>query len=240
MNIEKYADGITLYQPEKWNKKTKIKGILFDMDGLILDTEKLYTRFWMEAANALGYPMTREQALGMRSLSREFGAAKLQSYFERPINYEEVRLKRIELMDAFIEKEGVETKAGVQELMSYLKENGIKTAIATSSPLERTEKYLVSVGLADAFDKLISGYMVKKGKPEPDIYQLAAAELGLAPQECMALEDSPSGILSASRAGCFPVMVPDQDEPTEETQKLMFAKADRLDRVINLLDWFEV
>ena len=239
MNMEKFAEGLILYQPEKWNKKTKIKGILFDMDGLILDTEKLYTRFWMEAANALGYPMTREQALGMRSLSRQFGAAKLQSYFDRPIDYEEVRIKRIELMNAFIEKEGVEAKAGVFELMAYLKENGIKTAIATSSPLERTEKYLASVGLADAFDKLVSGYMVKKGKPEPDIYQFAAKELGLEPGECLALEDSPSGIMSASRAGCFPVMIPDQDEPTEETKPLLFAKAEHLDRVINLLGWFE-
>lgn len=239
MNIEKIAAGVTIYNSEKWNKKAQIKGLLFDMDGLILDTEKLYTRFWMEAANALGYPMTREQALGMRSLSREFGAAKLQSYFDKPVNYEEVKQKRIELMDAFIEEEGVEAKAGVQELMAYLKENGIKAAIATSSPLERTEKYLQSVGLKDAFDKLISGYMVKKGKPEPDIYQLAAAELGLAPQECLALEDSPSGILSASRAGCFPVMIPDQDQPAAETEELLFAKADRLDQVISLLRWFE-
>lgn len=239
MNIEKIAAGVTIYNSEKWNKKEQIKGLLFDMDGLILDTEKLYTRFWMEAANALGYPMTREQALGMRSLSREFGAAKLQSYFDKPVSYEEVKQKRIELMDAFIKKEGVEAKAGVQELMAYLKENGIKAAIATSSPLERTEKYLQSVGLKDAFDKLISGYMVKKGKPEPDIYQLAAAELGLAPQECLALEDSPSGILSASRAGCFPVMIPDQDQPAAETEELLFAKADRLDQVISLLRWFE-
>lgn len=239
MNIEKITDGVTIYQPEKWNRKAQIKGLLFDMDGLILDTEKLYTRFWQEAANALGYPMTREQALGMRSLSREFGAAKLESYFDEPVSYEEVRAKRIELMNAFIEKEGVEAKAGVQELMAYLKENGIKTAIATSSPLDRTEAYLKSVGLGNAFDKLISGYMVKKGKPEPDIYQLAAAELGLAPQECLALEDSPSGLLSASRAGCFPVMIPDQDQPAEETERLLFAKADRLDKVIGLLEWFE-
>ena len=239
MNKEKYADGITIYQPQKWNKRTQIKGLLFDMDGLILDTEKLYTRFWMEAANVLGYPMTREQALGMRSLSREFGAAKLQSYFDRPIDYEQVRLKRVELMNAFIEKEGVETKAGVHELLAYLKENGIKAAIATSSPLERTEKYLAFVGLADAFDKVISGYMVKKGKPEPDIYELAAAELGLEACECLALEDSPSGILSANRAGCFPVMIPDQDQPAKETEKILFAKVDRLDQVVELLGWFE-
>lgn len=239
MNIEKIVDGVTIYQPEKWNKKARIKGLLFDMDGLILDTEKLYTRFWQEAANALGYPMTKEQALGMRSLSREFGAAKLQSYFDKTVSYEEVRLKRIELMNAYIEKEGVEAKTGVQELMSYLKENRIKAAIVTSSPLDRTEKYLESVGLEGAFDKLISGYMVKKGKPEPDIYQLAASELGLEPQECLALEDSPSGILSASRAGCFPVMIPDQDQPTEETEQLLFAKADSLALVSGLLQWFE-
>ena len=238
MEIEKVTEGVKVYEPGKWDKKTRIKGFLFDMDGLILDTEKLYTRFWQEAANALGYSMTREQALGLRSLNSEFGAAKLQSYFDKPIDYEQVRLKRIVLMSAFIEKEGVETKAGVQELMAYLRENGIKTAIATSSPVERAEKYLSSVGLMDAFDKLISGYMVEKGKPEPDIYLLAAKELGLAPQECFALEDSPAGILSASRAGCFPVMIPDQDQPEEETQQILFAKADRLDQVIELMGWF--
>ncbi len=239
MDMEKVTDRITIYQPEKWNRHTQIKGLLFDMDGLILDTEVLYTRFWQEAANALGYPMTKEQALGMRSLSKAFGAEKLQSYFDKPIDYEQVRAKRIELMNAFIEKEGVRAKPGVRELMIYLKEQGIRTAIATSSPLERTEKYLKSVGLENAFDKLISGCMVKKGKPEPDIYLLAASELGLKPQECLALEDSPSGLLSASRAGCFPVMIPDQDEPTKELEEFIFAKVDRLDFVVDLLRWFE-
>jgi len=142
-------------------------------------------------------------------------------------------------MNAFIEKEGVETKTGIRELLAFLKEKGIKTAIATSSPIERTEKYLAAVGLTDAFDKLISGYMVKKGKPEPDIYELAAKELGLTPQECLAIEDSPSGLLSANRAGCYPVMIPDQDLPTPETEALLFAKADSLEKVIFLLKWLE-
>lgn len=239
MNIEQIEEGVLIYDLAKWGKDIRIKGILFDMDGVILDTEKLYTRFWQEAANALGYPMTKEQAMGLRSLNREFGAAKMQSYFDVPVNYEEVRNKRIELMNAFIEKEGVELKAGIKELLSYLKENGIKTAIATSSPIERTEKYLAAVGLTGAFDKLISGYMVKKGKPEPDIYELAAKEIGLTPQECLAIEDSPSGLLSASRAGCYPVMVPDQDIPTPETEALLFAKADSLEKIVFLLKWLE-
>ena len=239
MNIEQITDGVLVYDLPKWEKDIHIKGILFDMDGVILDTEKLYTRFWQEAANALGYPMTKEQAMGLRSLNREFGAAKMQSYFDVPVNYEEVRNKRIELMNAFIEKEGVELKPGIKELLSYLKEKGIKTAIATSSPIERTEKYLASVGLTGAFDKLISGYMVQKGKPEPDIYELAAKEIGLTPQECLAIEDSPSGLLSANRAGCYPVMIPDQDMPTPETKALLFAKADSLEKIVFLLKWLE-
>ena len=239
INKDRIADGVTLYNLQKWNTNTSIKGLLFDMDGLILDTEKLYTRFWQEAAIALGYPMTREQALGLRSLSRKYGEAKLKSYFGEGVNYEKMRQKRIELMKVFIEKAGVETKAGVLELMCYLKENGYKTAIATSSPLERAQEYLSSVGLENAFDIIISGDMVQKGKPEPEIYQLAADKLGLEPCVCLALEDSPSGILSANRAGCFPIMIPDQDQPTQETEELLFAKADSLDLVVHILKWFE-
>lgn len=212
-----------------------IKGILFDMDGLVLDTEKLYTRFWQEAAKELGYPMTREQALGMRSLNRGAGLAKLQSYFGPEADYERIRQKRIQLMDAYIEQEGVEVKPGIHTLLSFLKEKGIKTAIATSSPLDRTIAYLSFVGLENSFDELVSGYMVEHGKPEPDIYRYAAKKLGLKPSECMVLEDSPAGLLAAKRAGCLPVMIPDQDEPEEETKKLLYAQAENLAAVIDLL-----
>jgi HAD superfamily hydrolase (TIGR01509 family) len=215
--------------------KDIIAAVLFDMDGLVLDTEKLYTRFWQEAANALGYPMTREQALGMRSLNRGAGLAKMQSYFGPAVDYDLIRNKRIELMDAFVEQEGVTLKPGIHELLAFLKERGIKTAIATSSPIERTMLYLGSVGLQCSFDELVSGYMVEKGKPEPDIYLYAAEKLGVSPCNCMVLEDSPAGIVAAYRAGCLPVMIPDQDEPEEETEKLLYAKAESLTKVISLL-----
>lgn len=215
--------------------KDTITAVLFDMDGLVLDTEKLYTRFWQEAACACGYPMTKEQALGMRSLNRGAGLAKMQSYFGPDVDYDFIRQKRIELMDAFVEKEGVTLKPGIHELLAFLKERGIKTAIATSSPMERTVLYLTSVGLQNSFDELVSGYMVERGKPEPDIYLYAAEKLGVKPEECMVLEDSPAGILAAHRAGCMPVMIPDQDEPDEETRKLLHAKADSLAAVIALL-----
>lgn len=215
--------------------KDTITAVLFDMDGLVLDTEKLYTRFWQEAAIACGYPMTKEQALGMRSLNRGAGLAKMQSYFGPAVDYDFIRNKRIELMDAFVEQEGVYLKPGIHELLAFLKEQGIKTAIATSSPMERTLRYLGSVALQDSFDELVSGYMVEKGKPEPDIYLYAAEKLGVKPCNCMVLEDSPAGILAAHRAGCLPVIIPDQDEPDKDTASLLFARADSLKAVIGLI-----
>ena len=216
-------------------KRAAIKGVLFDMDGVVLDTEKLYTRFWQEAARALGYPMTHEMALGMRSLSREVGERQLKAYLGDTVDYKEVREKRIEIMSAFIEEHGVETKPGIGELLEHLKENGIKTAIATSSPLERTKTYLGQVGLVTAFDELVSGHMVEHGKPAPDIYLYAAEKLGLAPEECLVIEDSPTGVKAAYEAGCIPVMVPDQDEPDEKIKSILYAVAENLESVKFLL-----
>ena len=124
----------TLYRPEL---SGPVLGVLFDMDGVILDTEKLYTRFWREAAQSLGYPMTQAQALGMRSLNRQAGAEKLCSYFGADVCYEAVRTRRIELMDAYVRRHGVEPKPGIRELMAHLQALGIPAAIATSSPIER-------------------------------------------------------------------------------------------------------
>jgi beta-phosphoglucomutase-like phosphatase (HAD superfamily) len=91
------------------------------------------------------------------------------------------------------------------------------------------------VNLFHRFQKICSGYEVPWGKPAPDIYLHGAASLGLRPEECLALEDAPTGILSASRAGCVTVMIPDQDQPDADTKKLLHAKADSLLDVMGLL-----
>ena len=218
-----------------FNNMNPVRGVLFDMDGIVLDTEKLYGRFWQEAAIALGYPMTWEQALGMRSLSRSAGQAKLESYFGHGISIEKVRAKRIELMDRYIEENGVEAKPGITELLDFLDEKGIPRAITTSSPRERVERYLEPLGLLKRFDKICTGYDVAKGKPEPDIYLYGAQSIGIEPKHCIALEDSPAGVLSAFRAGCMTVMVPDMDQPDDDTLGRLYAKADSLFDLVMLI-----
>ena len=216
-------------------RQKPVKGVLFDMDGVVLDTEKLYCRFWREAAMALGYPMTVEQALGMRSLNAQAGQAKLESYFGPGVSREEMKNKRIELMDAYVNVHGVDPKPGISELLDELKRRGIRTAITTSSPMDRVRRYLKPLGLLDQFDCLCSGHDVPHGKPEPDIYLHGAASVGLEPSECIAIEDSHAGVLSASRAGCLTVLIPDLDEPALQTLEPLYACCERLTDIIGLL-----
>ena len=119
--------------------------------------------------------------------------------------------------------------------MDYLHANGIASAITSSSPMENIQRHLSAHNLLHWFDRLCSGYGVPNGKPAPDIYLYGAASLGLDPRECLALEDSPTGILSAYRANCLPVMIADQDQPNAETEALLYAKADSLTDIIDLL-----
>ena len=225
---------ITYFHPQ-WGAQRPIRGILFDMDGLVLDSEILYTRFWREAAHSLGYPMTVEQSLGMRSLGKDRGQPYLESLFGPGIDYTTLRNKRIELMDAYVEIHGIPPKPGISELLDYMEEHGIAAAITSSSPMDAIQKHLAAVNLLHRFRKLCSGHDIPNTKPAPDIYLLGAKELGLDPAECLALEDSPTGILSAYRAGCLPVMIPDLDQPGDDTQKLLFAKTDSLADIIDIL-----
>lgn len=213
-----------------------IKGVIFDMDGLMIDTEKLLSRFWQESAKLHGFNMTHEDVLGIRSLAAKYAEPKLKEKFGESFDYQSVRAKRIELMNAYILENGIETKKGLPELLTYLKGKNYKIAVATATDLARTTMYLNKIGIFHIFDKLICGSMVENGKPQPDIYLKACEELGLSPEQCIALEDSPNGILSAYRAGCKPIMIPDLSEPDDDTKKLLLARLDSLDKVIDFLE----
>ena len=213
-----------------------IQGVLFDMDGVILDSEKLYARFWAAACESFGYSMTYQQALGMRSLNAQAGQAYLSSLFGPDISYPQVRAKRIELMDAYVEENGVEAKPGILPLLDYLTSRRIPYAITTASPLDRIANHLGRLGLYQRFPHICTAHAVAQGKPAPDIYLLGAKTIGLPPESCLALEDSYTGLLSAHRAGCLASIVPDLDQPSPEILDIAYAKLDSLADVIDLME----
>lgn len=219
---------VNLYQPN-------ITTIIFDMDGTLIDTEKYYRIFWPKALAEFGYTMTDEQALSMRSLGRPFAPVRLKEMFGEELDYYAVRDKRKEMMEECLDREGIQLKPGVIELLEYLKAHNIQTAIATATDLERTNKYLDKLGIKHYFTHLISATMVKEGKPSPDIYLYACEQLGKKPEECFAVEDSPNGATSAYRAGCKVIYVPDQTPCDEELKPLLYACVDRIDEIMHLI-----
>lgn len=212
-----------------------IKAVLFDMDGLLLDTEKLLVRFWQEAASEAGFNMTREIALNIRSMHRSFAAPYLKSVLGDNFDYAKTRARRMELMSGYLAENGLELKKGAKELLTYLNKNNIPAAVVTATDSERAEKYLKETGIFGYFERIISATMVKEGKPKPDIYLYAAEQLGLEPYECAALEDSPNGVKSAASAGCRTIMVPDLTEPDEELSGIIAAKANSLEDVVEII-----
>ena len=216
--------------------ENKIMGAVFDMDGVLIDTEKLYVRCWKQTAADFGYTMTDENVFGIRSLARKFANVKLKNMFGEEFPCAEVREHRTELMDEYIAEHGIETKKGLFAMLGYLRENGIKIAVATATPKERAVKRLEEIGALRYIDAVVGGDMVRNGKPEPDIYLMAAAELGLPPENCAAFEDSPNGIKAAYSAGCHTVMIPDLTPPDEEIMPMLSAVYESLDEAIGFFE----
>ncbi|MBQ3692906.1 MAG: HAD family phosphatase [Clostridia bacterium] len=205
-----------------------IKGVIFDMDGLILDTEKLYQRFWKEASKECGYDMPQEIALKLRSLDKTLAKELLADFFGKDYSYEKVKKIRVKLMAEYVEKNGVEAKEGVRELVNYLKENGYKMAVATATNYERANLHLTLAGVRDCFENIICACDLEHGKPYPDVYLYACDKLGLKPEECVALEDSPNGVRSAYSAGCVPILVPDGENVDDEVFDIVHARVKSL------------
>lgn len=213
-----------------------LKSVIFDMDGLLLDTEKLLVKFWVQAANEAGFPMKTEHALSIRSLHRSYAIPYLKEQFGENFDYFKIRSRRMELMRDYLSCNPLELKKGARELLEYLNTKGIPAAICTATDYERTQEYLSQTGIFGYFDKIICAAMVERGKPSPDIYIYAAQQLGVEPAECLALEDSPNGVRSAAGAGCITVMVPDLTKPDDELYGIIRARADSLEDVIHIIE----
>lgn len=194
------------------------EAVVFDMDGVITDTEKLYRRFQMEEGRKRGIPedvlvYACEHIAGGNKYSNK---PIFESIVGRRIDYMEFREKLMANLDAYIAANGVELKYGVKETLAYLKDKGIKVGLATSTIRERAIGYLTAHDIYKYFDKLVFGNMVEHGKPAPDIYLKACEELDVEPARAVAVEDSINGIKSAGTAGLYAVMVVDLIKPNDE------------------------
>ncbi|MBP5489737.1 MAG: HAD family phosphatase [Lachnospiraceae bacterium] len=211
------------------------KAVIFDLDGTLIDTERLYRKYWPEALRHFGYVLSDERALMLRSLGRPFAPKQFREWFGEDFDYAEVRAYRKQIIEAHIKEHGVDAKPGARETLLALRELGITVAIATATDPERTERYLKLAGLDGLVETIISATMVAQGKPAADIYLYACSTLGLEPSECIAVEDAPNGVRSAFSAGCKVVMIPDQTEPDEELQPMLYARFDALPGLIGLV-----
>ncbi len=213
-----------------------IRGVIFDMDGIILDSEKIYFSCWQQSAAEFGFHMKPEYALAVRSCCQRYAEPYLKRVLGESFDYLAVRNRRRELVTQYMEENGIAVKPGVRELVAYCRNNSIRPAIATATAKHLAEHRLKIAGLADLFTDIIGGDDVKIGKPHPCIYQTAAAAMELQPEECLALEDSPNGIAAAFAAGCKTVMVPDLTPPEHCIQPLLYGIAANLTDVIPILE----
>lgn len=213
-----------------------ICAVIFDMDGVLIDTEKHYNAAWCQAATEAGFPFTREHALLLRSCEAKEGEKLMQGIFGPSFDYYAIRERRRELVRERLAQYGLEKKPGVEETLRFLRAKGIKTAVATATALDITKSHLTTIGVCDLFDSIVSAKNVAHGKPEPDVYLYACEQIGERPQDCMAVEDSLNGILAAYRAGLRTVMVPDLTQPDEELAKYLYACVNSLSDLCELVD----
>lgn len=212
------------------------KAVIFDMDGVLIDTEKWLNKYWCQAAREAGFEMQPKHVLAIRSLAGKYAAPYLQNIFGPQFSYWTIRNRRKELMNEHIAKHGIEKKPGVDEILDYLRGHEIKTAVATATDPVRTKDYLSQIGVYEKFDQIICASMVENGKPQPDIYIYACQQLKEMQKDCIAIEDSPNGVLSATAAGLRTIMVPDLTEPDEELSQRIMARATSLYDVILLFE----
>ena len=209
-----------------------IKAVIFDMDGVLLDTEKYYSKYWTIAGQKAGFAMTREHGCWLRSFAGKFSSQMTKVVFGEQFDYWKVRDMRKAMMEPMLEKLDIQAKPDAAKVLEGLRAKGLMTAVATATDEKRTRALLDHVGLLDQFDRIICAEMVDNGKPMPDIYRLACKRLNLKPGECIAVEDSPNGVMAAYGAGCKTVMAVDLTEPDEILSLMLYAKINGLKELL--------
>jgi HAD superfamily hydrolase (TIGR01509 family) len=211
-----------------------VKGVVFDMDGLLLDTEAVYRDVMIEAARALGADLPEAVFLRMVGLPNDASRGIAMAHFGEAFDYDPWLAKVSELAHERLAA-GAPVKAGVVELLDHLDRVGLPRAIATSSSHASVERHLAPSGLLKRFGAVVAAGDYVRGKPHPDPFLTAAGRLGVAPADCLALEDSHNGVRAASAAGMMTVMVPDLLPATREMRRLTVAVCANLHDAVELL-----
>lgn len=215
-----------------------LQGVLFDMDGLMFDTERLGREGWRYAADQLGVDIPEEVIARMRGT----GVERCRKIFNRSIPgglYDAAHELRLTYAEEQIERHGVPVKPGLEELLEYLRQENIPAVLATSTGRERAERYLKMAGVREYFTAAAYGPEAARPKPAPDIFLAAASAIGAGPARCVVLEDSPNGLRAAKAAGCRAIVVPDLTPAPPPEEGLWEFKAENLRQVIPLLKQFD-
>lgn len=211
-----------------------IRAVLFDMDGLMFDTERVYDNAWAAAAKEYGITLTEDIMGQMRGINEELLRKKSKKIFGESFDFDKFYERTNDISRETLDN-NVPHQPKLVELLDFLQQSGIKMAVASSTNTATVKKYLNTAQVAHYFDAIIGGDMVTRSKPDPEIFQKAAAALGVEPSECIALEDSHNGMRSASAAKCYAIMVPDLMEATEEIMPFCNEIAHNLGEIIPII-----
>ena len=198
----------------------RIKAVIFDMDGVIFDTERLIIDCWKPVAERYGLSDIEAVCYRCIGVKAEVTRATFLEAYGEDFPYEQRQAEVSRIFHERYDGGRIPIKPGVTILLPWLKEQGIPVALASSTRREIVRQELSDAGLLQYFDQVICGDMVSRSKPAPDIFLKAADELGVNASECCVIEDSYNGILAAHAAGMHPVMVPDLLAPAPEIREL--------------------
>ena len=211
------------------------QAVVFDMDGVIFDTERLVIEFWKEVAKKHNIPNVEHTCIQCLGTNRVRTREIFLENYGADFPFDLYRAEVTELFNTHYKGVPLPTKPGVRELLSYLQEQDIKVGLASSTAQHLVRDEIGTAGLLPYFQTLVCGDMVEHSKPAPDIFLKACEILNADPTKSIAIEDSFNGIRSAHCAGMTPIMVPDQVQPTDEIRALAFHVMPSLLDVLNWL-----
>ena len=211
------------------------QAVVFDMDGVIFDTERLVIEIWKEVAKKHNIPNIEHTCIQCLGTNRVRTREIFLENYGADFPFDPYRAEVTELFNTHYKGVPLPTKPGIRELLNYLQEQDIKVGLASSTAQHLVRDEIGTAGLLPYFQTLVCGDMVEHSKPAPDIFLKACEILNADPTKSIAIEDSFNGIRSAHCAGMTPIMVPDQVQPTDEIRTLAFHVMPSLLDVLNWL-----